>query len=254
MSSTARLCHLARSSIPGPRRAWGLPAPSPTGGTGGDRGVPPSSPQPPPLQNNTIFEKVLEVTVKDSWRLPNSEFGPGDRAGVGMGMERELPPHHQHGGSDSLVPLQTAGWDWPPSWASPSAPSSSGHSSPPGSGTSTHTPVSIHHPGDARSGMGVALPHMSLAGCPIYPPSPKPSVRGPWVSEGPGCCAATIHMALPAMPQGNDPAQGGHGSSGSPHCPGVPPATCPPSCSWCHHGPPCPSPSWGLRGRLGSNL
>ncbi|NXY25484.1 EGLN protein, partial [Atrichornis clamosus] len=33
--------------------------------------VSPLSPQLPPLQNNTIFEKVLEVTVKDAWRPPN---------------------------------------------------------------------------------------------------------------------------------------------------------------------------------------
>ncbi|NXV12319.1 EGLN protein, partial [Cepphus grylle] len=68
--------------IPGPQRAWGLPAPSPTGGAGGDRGLRPS-PQPPPLQNNTIFEKVLEVTVKDSWRLPNNR-GLGLAAVLGI--------------------------------------------------------------------------------------------------------------------------------------------------------------------------
>ncbi|NWT37610.1 EGLN protein, partial [Chroicocephalus maculipennis] len=44
---------------------------------------PPSSPQPPPLQNNTIFEKVLEVTVKDSWRLPNNR-GLGLAAVLGI--------------------------------------------------------------------------------------------------------------------------------------------------------------------------
>ncbi|NWH28319.1 EGLN protein, partial [Grus americana] len=39
--------------------------------------------QPPPLQNNTIFEKVLEVTVKDSWRLPNNR-GLGLAAVLGI--------------------------------------------------------------------------------------------------------------------------------------------------------------------------
>ncbi|NXW17677.1 EGLN protein, partial [Circaetus pectoralis] len=41
------------------------------------------SPQPPPPQNNTIFEKVLEVTVKDSWRLPNNH-GLGLAAVLGI--------------------------------------------------------------------------------------------------------------------------------------------------------------------------
>ncbi|KFQ92911.1 Endoglin, partial [Nipponia nippon] len=45
--------------------------------------VPPLSPQPPPLQNNTIFEKVLEVTVKDSWRPPNNR-GLGLAAVLGI--------------------------------------------------------------------------------------------------------------------------------------------------------------------------
>ncbi|NXL28239.1 EGLN protein, partial [Glaucidium brasilianum] len=44
---------------------------------------PPISPQPPPLQNNTIFEKVLEVTVKDGWRLPNNR-GLGLAAVLGI--------------------------------------------------------------------------------------------------------------------------------------------------------------------------
>ncbi|NXG08372.1 EGLN protein, partial [Sakesphorus luctuosus] len=43
----------------------------------------PLSPQPPPLQNNTIFEKVLEVTVKDTWRPPNSR-GLGLAAVLGI--------------------------------------------------------------------------------------------------------------------------------------------------------------------------
>ncbi|NWH67743.1 EGLN protein, partial [Geococcyx californianus] len=41
------------------------------------------SPQPPPLQNNTIFEKVLEVTVKDSWQPPNNR-GLGLAAVLGI--------------------------------------------------------------------------------------------------------------------------------------------------------------------------
>ncbi|KFW74399.1 Endoglin, partial [Manacus vitellinus] len=41
------------------------------------------SPQPPPLQNNTNFEKVLEVTVKDTWRPPNSR-GLGLAAVLGI--------------------------------------------------------------------------------------------------------------------------------------------------------------------------
>ncbi|NXS39740.1 EGLN protein, partial [Balaeniceps rex] len=41
------------------------------------------SPQPPPPQNNTIFEKVLEVTVKDSWRPPNNR-GLGLAAVLGI--------------------------------------------------------------------------------------------------------------------------------------------------------------------------
>uniref|UniRef100_A0A663FIY9 Endoglin n=1 Tax=Aquila chrysaetos chrysaetos TaxID=223781 RepID=A0A663FIY9_AQUCH len=44
------------------------------------------------LQNNTIFEKVLEVTVKDSWRPPNSEFGAGEGAGAGVEVGRGPSP------------------------------------------------------------------------------------------------------------------------------------------------------------------
>ncbi|NXF58984.1 EGLN protein, partial [Ciccaba nigrolineata] len=43
----------------------------------------PVSPQPPPPQNNTIFEKVLEVMVKDGWRLPNNR-GLGLAAVLGI--------------------------------------------------------------------------------------------------------------------------------------------------------------------------
>ncbi|NXW44360.1 EGLN protein, partial [Nyctiprogne leucopyga] len=46
-------------------------------------GSPPLSPQPLPLQNNTIFEKVLEVTVKDSWQAPNNR-GLGLAAVLGI--------------------------------------------------------------------------------------------------------------------------------------------------------------------------
>lgn len=151
--------------------------------------------------------------------------------------------HPQHGGADCLVLLQTAGWGWPPSWASPSAPSSSGRSSLPGSGTSTRTPVSIQRPMGCPQwdGMGQRATHMAQS----------PPGQGPWVSEGPACCVAIIRIALLAMPQGNDPARGGQDSLGSP--PPVP---------WGRPGhlhsllllvPPCPFPSWGLRGQLGSD-
>lgn len=62
-----------------------------------------------------------------------------------MGMGVGKGPS-QCGSADGLIFPQTMGWGWLLSWASPLAPSSSGHSSLLGSGTSTHTPVSIHHP------------------------------------------------------------------------------------------------------------
>ncbi|NXR23668.1 EGLN protein, partial [Cinclus mexicanus] len=43
----------------------------------------PLSPQPPPLQNDTIFEKVLDVTVKDAWR-PLNYRGLGLAAVLGI--------------------------------------------------------------------------------------------------------------------------------------------------------------------------
>ncbi|NWX62467.1 EGLN protein, partial [Promerops cafer] len=43
----------------------------------------PLSPQPPPPQNDTIFEKVLEVTVKDAWR-PLNYRGLGLAAVLGI--------------------------------------------------------------------------------------------------------------------------------------------------------------------------
>ncbi|NXF29445.1 EGLN protein, partial [Nyctibius bracteatus] len=74
LSPTAGLHH--------PARWHSLGALSPTGVREG-MGVPPVSPQPPPLQNNTIFEKVLEVTVKDGWRPPNNR-GLGLAAVLGI--------------------------------------------------------------------------------------------------------------------------------------------------------------------------
>ncbi|NXV36363.1 EGLN protein, partial [Rissa tridactyla] len=64
-------------------KSMGAPSPITHWGDGRGQGCPPSSPQPPPLQNNTIFEKVLEVTVKDSWRLPNNR-GLGLAAVLGI--------------------------------------------------------------------------------------------------------------------------------------------------------------------------
>ncbi|NXV85365.1 EGLN protein, partial [Calonectris borealis] len=71
-------------------RAWlGAASPVPKE-PGGSQPCPPAgvqvsplSPQPPPPQNNTIFEKVLEVTVKDSWRPPNNR-GLGLAAVLGI--------------------------------------------------------------------------------------------------------------------------------------------------------------------------
>ncbi|NXY79861.1 EGLN protein, partial [Glareola pratincola] len=80
------------SRFPGPGRGEGgfqlLGAPSPITHWGCGRGqgslLPPlTSPHPPSPQNNTIFEKVLEVTVKDSWRLPNNR-GLGLAAVLGI--------------------------------------------------------------------------------------------------------------------------------------------------------------------------
>ncbi|KFU84292.1 Endoglin, partial [Chaetura pelagica] len=79
------------SIIPGPQRTRGIPALSPATGAGGD-GVGRGSllsPQPSPLQNNTIFEKVLEVTVKDGWRPPNGR-GLGLAGGPGNTFRRAL--------------------------------------------------------------------------------------------------------------------------------------------------------------------
>lgn len=80
-SPATRLHRHAGDGTPGPQSPWvrGSPAPSPwDGGTGAvaaGQGCPRAHPNPPRAQNNTIFEKVLEVTVKDVWRPPNSEFG-----------------------------------------------------------------------------------------------------------------------------------------------------------------------------------
>ncbi|KGL95779.1 Endoglin, partial [Charadrius vociferus] len=64
-------------------KTLGAPSPVPHWGCGRGQGLSPLSPQPPPLQNNTIFEKVLEVTVKDSWRPPNNR-GLGLAAVLGI--------------------------------------------------------------------------------------------------------------------------------------------------------------------------
>ncbi|NXV74555.1 EGLN protein, partial [Atlantisia rogersi] len=74
----------SRTSISSPQRACGLPALSPVPGcTSVCPSIHPPSLQLPPLQNNTIFEKVLEVTVKDGWRLPNNR-GLGLAAVLGI--------------------------------------------------------------------------------------------------------------------------------------------------------------------------
>lgn len=129
----------------------------------------PLSPQPPPPQNDTIFEKVLEVTVKDAWRPVNCEFRAREvvrmEKGVGKGSS-------QCGSADGFILPQTVGWGWLLSWASPLAPSSSGHSSLPASGTSTHTPVSIHHPWRPLLWDGGAT-CVSFTGLPILPSWPK---------------------------------------------------------------------------------
>ncbi|NXI92244.1 EGLN protein, partial [Psophia crepitans] len=71
-------------AIPGPvtltvpQRACGVPACPPDG----VQVLPPPLQSPPP-QNNTIFEKVLEVMVKDSWQLPNNR-GLGLAAVLGI--------------------------------------------------------------------------------------------------------------------------------------------------------------------------
>lgn len=129
------------------------------------------SPQPPPLQNDTIFEKVLEVTLKGTWRPLNCEFRAREVVGMGMGV-RKGPSPSQCGSADGLILPQTVGWGWLLSWASPSAPFSLGHSSLPGSGTSTHTPVSIHHPWGPLLWDGGAT-GLSLTGLPIFPSWPK---------------------------------------------------------------------------------
>ncbi|NXL58461.1 EGLN protein, partial [Chordeiles acutipennis] len=86
---------------PAQHRGWGPAVPGPPGvaslaleepggsqpcpllGVWEGMGVSPISPQPLPLQNNTIFEKVLEVTVKDSWQAPNNR-GLGLAAVLGI--------------------------------------------------------------------------------------------------------------------------------------------------------------------------
>ncbi|NXN51726.1 EGLN protein, partial [Rynchops niger] len=78
----ARCPGWGRTASPVPEELGGSQPHHPLGVWEGT-GVFPPSPQPPPLQNNTIFEKVLEVTVKDSWRLPNNR-GLGLAAVLGI--------------------------------------------------------------------------------------------------------------------------------------------------------------------------
>lgn len=170
VSPATRLQCQAGDSAPGPQSpwVWGSPAPSPwDGGTGVvavGQGCPQAHPNPPRAQNNTIFEKVLEVTVKDVWRPPNSEFGAGRSRREVLGR-----CHRADGPVCVSPPLQTEGWGWAPCWASPSEPSSSGRSSPPGSGTSTRTPVSTSvGVGAARGGPT----HVPWLGIPPYSPVP----------------------------------------------------------------------------------
>ncbi|NXG17523.1 EGLN protein, partial [Grallaria varia] len=73
------LGHPSGSSIPGFSKTVEAPSPVPLLGC---RSLPLLSPQPPPLQNTT-FEKVLEVTVKDTWWPPNSR-GLGLAAVLGI--------------------------------------------------------------------------------------------------------------------------------------------------------------------------
>ncbi|NWS10556.1 EGLN protein, partial [Pachyramphus minor] len=73
--------HPSGSSIPWFSKSLDSSQPCPLA-----RGVqvsPRPSSQPPPLQNNTNFEKVLEVTVKDTWQPPNSR-GLGLAAVLGI--------------------------------------------------------------------------------------------------------------------------------------------------------------------------
>ncbi|NWI25340.1 EGLN protein, partial [Sula dactylatra] len=79
LSCTAGWQSPAGSSIPGPQRAWGLPDLAPLPGCRSPRFLP----RPPPPQNNTIFEKVLEVMVKDGWQPPNNR-GLGLAAVLGI--------------------------------------------------------------------------------------------------------------------------------------------------------------------------
>lgn len=131
----------------------------------------PLSPQPPSLQNDTIFEKMLEITVKDAWRSLNCKFRAREVVSMGMGVEPS-----QCGSADGLILPQTVGWGWVLSWASPSAPSSSERSSLLGSGTSTRTPVSIHHPWGPPWWDGGEAHACPLLGCLLFPPGPSPQV------------------------------------------------------------------------------
>lgn len=115
--------------------------------------------------------------------------------------------------------LQTKAWSCPLSWASPSAPSSSGPCSPPRSGTSTRTRVSIpgplsecsgplrHHlgkPGDASGGVGSPGRGPDLRPCPqVTPASGSPWWR--WLPRPPRravapTTASGARRARPAPP------------------------------------------------------
>ncbi|NWW84191.1 EGLN protein, partial [Rhynochetos jubatus] len=73
--------HRGCPAVPGPATLTACPLP--TAGVHAGGSPSPPSPQPPPLQNNTIFEKVLEVPVKDDWQRPNSR-GLGLAAVLGI--------------------------------------------------------------------------------------------------------------------------------------------------------------------------
>ncbi|NXS95864.1 EGLN protein, partial [Jacana jacana] len=73
----------ARAASPIPRLPGGSQSCPQLGAQERTGGSPLLLPQPPPPQNNTIFEKVLEVRVKDSWQPPNNR-GLGLAAVLGI--------------------------------------------------------------------------------------------------------------------------------------------------------------------------
>lgn len=66
----------------------------------------PLSSQLPPLQNDTIFEKDLKVTVKDAWRALNCKFRAREVVSMGMGVGKGPS---QCGSADGLLLPQTVG-------------------------------------------------------------------------------------------------------------------------------------------------